>query len=96
MKYIELTYGGNVTFTKPFDAEGETGPDAYRVGYHETCNGVAIIDTVERDETRPGRPQLWMECRMHAPFYAEVERLITAQIDREHQAMVNAFDEVEA
>lgn len=95
MKSIDLTYGGNVTITKPFDAEGEVGPYGYRVFYDETPAGRAFIMDVKRDETRPGKPELWMECRMDAPFYVEVERLLQAQIDAEHQAMVHAFDEDE-
>lgn len=95
MKSIDLTYGGTVTITKPFDAEGEVGPYGYRVFYDETPHGRPDIKCVRRDETRPGKPELWMECKLDAPFYAEVERLLQERIDAEHQA-VDAFDEVEA
>ena len=89
---IEVTYGGTVT-VDCLGIERETGPDGYRVYYRETQQGNAIIEKVERDETRPGKPENWMECRMHAPFYVELEKILTDQLEQEHRRLVDLYDE---
>jgi len=62
MKTINFTYGGNLCIetNEGFEREVEIGPHQYRCRYLQDHRGNIENMFIERNETRPGKPEIWL------------------------------------
>jgi hypothetical protein len=81
MNTFLFTCGACITSDEFADAI-EVAPEEYRATY-EVKRGEVLVNLIERNDARPGKPAYWVTDRIGTVAHADLERLIQRCVDRE-------------
>lgn len=96
MKTIKFSYGANLCIetNEGFEREVEIGPHQYRCRYLQDHRGNVSNMFMERNETRPGNPELWMlDPRLPDEVYSAILEQIEHEDAQEQRRIVAMYDE---
>jgi hypothetical protein len=79
---IEFTFGACITVDATAD-DCETGPETYRATYRVLDGDVVVVDKIERNEARPGKPANWWPDRLDHIAHMKLEETLTKAVRRE-------------
>lgn len=89
MKSLTFSFSGTLEIG---DAVIEVQPGEYRAVLEEFDNGQARVAYVERDETRPGKPPIWLRCQMIDEVKTAIDNYIEDQIAEEQRLLALSVD----
>lgn len=94
MKTIEFTCGSVVCIktSEGLEREVEIGPHQYRARFAQDHRGNVRWISAERNETRPGKPEIWLPERLSNDVYRALEEQIGHEDAEEQRRIVEMYD----
>ena len=95
MKIMPFNYGAQIVLTDPegFEIEHEIGPCEYRALYEKDHRGRITHLRFERNETRTGKPAVWLSDTLPRGVQDAILEQIRHEDAQEQARLVQMYDE---
>lgn len=95
MKTIKFSFGGNLVMQtdEGLEREVEIGPFQYRARFTKDHRGNVNRLVIERNETRPGKPEIWMlDSKLPGAVYDALVEQIEHEDAQEQRRILEMYE----